>query len=305
MAEIECTKALPRQRAVGLSPRRGESREHLEAVLCTKTKMWLNAWWIVARSCKGEEGLSHPFNFRLPHGSFFVVPPANAMTDEADADVGVHITADTAAALDDVASRFLLNLPESEASRVDRLFFQLQQAHWFYEDYYVDDEQLHIPHLSWEPFTKLMFHRCPLLVHIRQMHKDFFASFRSYVKRIPTFGVVLLDGSLEWVLLVQSYRGNSWGFPKGKAHEGESALDCAIREGYEETGYDSRKNIRYGRTRRAPRVPAAVGTPHASTCSRCFCQPLLVRVAHRWGVPRAAVGFPCVAELAHQVHRLH
>jgi 8-oxo-dGTP pyrophosphatase MutT (NUDIX family) len=166
------------------------------------------------------------------------------MADEAEADVGVQVTADTAAALDDVSSRFLLNLPEAELSRVDRLFFQLQQAHWFYEDFYVDDEERHIPHLSWEPFTKLLFNRCPLLVHIRQQHKDFFSSFRSYVKRIPTFGVILLDRSLEWVLLVQPYRGNSWGFPKGKANQDETPLDCAIREGFEETGYDARRHIR-------------------------------------------------------------
>ena len=37
-------------------------------------------------------------------------------------------------ALDDVQSRFLLNLPESELNAsADRLFFQLEQAHWYYE----------------------------------------------------------------------------------------------------------------------------------------------------------------------------
>jgi hypothetical protein len=36
-------------------------------------------------------------------------------------------------ALDDVQTRFLLNLPENELSSADRIFFQLEQAHWYYE----------------------------------------------------------------------------------------------------------------------------------------------------------------------------
>ena len=32
----------------------------------------------------------------------------------------------------------------------------------------------------------------------------------------------------------------TWGFPKGKLEEGESDIDAAVRELYEETGFDSR-----------------------------------------------------------------
>jgi hypothetical protein len=37
------------------------------------------------------------------------------------------------AALDDVEARFLYNLPADELAKADRLFFQIEQAHWFYE----------------------------------------------------------------------------------------------------------------------------------------------------------------------------
>lgn len=41
------------------------------------------------------------------------------------------------------------------------------------------------------------------------------------------------------VLLVQSYWAkSSWGFPKGKVNEAEDPAHCAIREVYEETGFD-------------------------------------------------------------------
>src|SRR5205807_7477574 len=43
------------------------------------------------------------------------------------------------------------------------------------------------------------------------------------------------DGKLE-VLLVHRPAYNDWSLPKGKAHEGESDEDCALREVKEETG---------------------------------------------------------------------
>src|SRR5581483_7348813 len=46
-------------------------------------------------------------------------------------------------------------------------------------------------------------------------------------------GVVARDGE---VLLVHRPRYDDWTFPKGKAEEGESDEDCALREVREETG---------------------------------------------------------------------
>lgn len=41
--------------------------------------------------------------------------------------------------------------------------------------------------------------------------------------------------------MVQGYTaGTSWGFPKGKLEEGEADIDAAVREVYEETGFDIR-----------------------------------------------------------------
>ena len=36
--------------------------------------------------------------------------------------------------------------------------------------------------------------------------------------------------------MIQSIYGKSWSFPRGKINKGESELDCAIRETFEETG---------------------------------------------------------------------
>ena len=45
---------------------------------------------------------------------------------------------DLDAALEEVATRFLVHLPDSELQSGDRLFFQIEQAHWFYEDFLAD-----------------------------------------------------------------------------------------------------------------------------------------------------------------------
>jgi 8-oxo-dGTP pyrophosphatase MutT (NUDIX family) len=47
-------------------------------------------------------------------------------------------------------------------------------------------------------------------------------------------GVVARDGK---VLLVHRPKYDDWTFPKGKAEEGESDEDCAVREVEEETGF--------------------------------------------------------------------
>jgi len=39
-------------------------------------------------------------------------------------------------ALEDVASRFIANLPDEELHSFERLFCQLEQAYWFYTDNY-------------------------------------------------------------------------------------------------------------------------------------------------------------------------
>lgn len=57
---------------------------------------------------------------------------------------------------------------------------------------------------------------------------------------VPTYGTILLTPDMKNCLLVQSFfTKNSWGFPKGKVNENEDPVKCAIREVYEETGFDS------------------------------------------------------------------
>ena len=57
---------------------------------------------------------------------------------------------------------------------------------------------------------------------------------------ITSYGVIpFIKEEEEWkVLLILHREGNHWGFPKGKAEEGESPEQAALRELKEETGLD-------------------------------------------------------------------
>ena len=52
--------------------------------------------------------------------------------------------------------------------------------------------------------------------------------------------MVVRENGVPEVLLVHRPRYDDWSFPKGKAHEGESDEDCALREVGEETGLEVR-----------------------------------------------------------------
>jgi len=57
---------------------------------------------------------------------------------------------------------------------------------------------------------------------------------------LKSFGIIPIQmrmGKL-WVLLVRHVQGHYWGFPKGKATEGEVPHETAKRELFEETGLE-------------------------------------------------------------------
>lgn len=78
--------------------------------------------------------------------------------------------------------------------------------------------------------SHLLFAHCPFLLKnagedVDTLHQD----WRTYKLAVPTYGVILLDPTLSYALLVQGF-SKTWGFPKGKINELEDPLKCAIRE---------------------------------------------------------------------------
>ena len=142
--------------------------------------------------------------------------------------------------------RFLHNCPEEHLSDPSRLMFQIEKAWWYYEDFYAD-EHPKVPHVkNLYSFAKKMFAFSELLRTHNNDEKidEVFGEFSAYKNQIPSYGCILLNPKMTKCVLVRSYKGNSWSFPKGKVDEGEDPLDAACRETFEETGYDPTDNTR-------------------------------------------------------------
>ncbi|KAI7891760.1 Dcp2, box A domain-containing protein [Mucor mucedo] len=140
--------------------------------------------------------------------------------------------------LDDLSSRFIINVPEAELSSVERICFQVEQAHWFYEDF-IRELKPELPSFQLKTFSARIFKHCPLLHQWAHEHERAYADFMQYRFRIPVCGAIILNANLDKCVLVKGWSSKSgWGFPKGKINQDEEYDCCAIREVLEETGYD-------------------------------------------------------------------
>jgi len=161
------------------------------------------------------------------------------------------VNLDAAAALEDVHTRFILNLPPKELATSDRIFFQLEQAWWFYDDFVCDgmDEssggkRMDLPrfkHLY--PFAKKMFQISPLLGPMFPQFDEMWEEFSTYRRKISTYGTIILNAPCTRILLCRDWNGKSWTLPAGKVNQNESGIEAGARETYEETGFDPNCNL--------------------------------------------------------------
>lgn len=141
--------------------------------------------------------------------------------------------------IDDLCSRFIINIPQEERKDVIRVCFHIELAHWFYIDYYCQEANNTLPKCQYKEFARIIFSNVPFLVqHLSELDRTI-ERWRDYKMAVPTYGAILLDKELDNVLLVQGFWArSSWGFPKGKVNADEDPVVCACREVLEETGYD-------------------------------------------------------------------
>ncbi|RZC76356.1 hypothetical protein C5167_000431 [Papaver somniferum] len=146
--------------------------------------------------------------------------------------------------LDDLCSRFVLNVPSEDLESFERMLFLVEQAHWFYEDNAVEQDS-GLKSLSLREFTSLMFRSCdalrPYTAHVDDIYND----FNKYKVRVPVSGAIILDEAYERCLLVKGWKsGASWSFPRGKRNKDEEDHTCAAREVLEETGFNTSKLLK-------------------------------------------------------------
>ncbi|KAF2437598.1 hypothetical protein P171DRAFT_399945 [Karstenula rhodostoma CBS 690.94] len=141
--------------------------------------------------------------------------------------------------LDDLCVRFIVNLPHEELQSVERICFQIEEAQWFYEDF-IRPLDPRLPSMNLRMFSQRMFQHCPLFAGFSEDHfLEAFQHFLQYKTRVPVRGAIMLNDDMTHAVLVKGWKkGAKWSFPRGKINKDEPDLECAIREVYEETGYD-------------------------------------------------------------------
>ncbi|XP_076947856.1 mRNA-decapping enzyme subunit 2-like [Bidens hawaiensis] len=144
--------------------------------------------------------------------------------------------------LDDLCSRFVLNVPKEDQQSFERILFLVEYAHWFYEDNSVENNPS-LKSFTLKEFTSLMFNSCDVLKPYVPHIDDVFKDFTSYKVRVPVTGAIILDQTYERCVLVKGWKGTSWSFPRGKKNKDEEDDACAIREVLEETGFNVSKLI--------------------------------------------------------------
>ncbi|KAK3845507.1 MAG: Dcp2, box A domain-containing protein [Linnemannia gamsii] len=145
--------------------------------------------------------------------------------------------------LDDLSSRFIINVPDEELASVERICFQIEQAHWFYEDF-IREQNPALPSFNLKSFSAKFFQHCPLLHEWANEHETAFANFMEYKIRVPVCGAIILNDAMDKCILVKGWTARSgWGFPKGKINKDEPDSSCAVREVWEETGFDATEKI--------------------------------------------------------------
>jgi len=140
--------------------------------------------------------------------------------------------------IQDLIIRFILCCPEEEHESFDRLFFQIEEAHWFYLDFYRQNHPK-LPALNFKQFAETIFSHCPLLQPYSHLVHQYRSGWVQYKTSVPVCGAIILNRTMDRVLMVKGIGSSaSWSFPRGKINKDESSKSCAIREVREETSMD-------------------------------------------------------------------
>lgn len=143
--------------------------------------------------------------------------------------------------IQDLIIRFILCCPEEEHESFERLFFQIEEAHWFYLDFY-REKHPKLPALSFKQFAEIIFNDCPLLQSYKHSVHQIRSTWVQYKTSVPVCGAIILNQALDSALLVKAI-GGAWSFPRGKINKDEPSTCCAIREVFEETSLDISKLV--------------------------------------------------------------
>lgn len=142
--------------------------------------------------------------------------------------------------------RFLIQqnievLSNDDLINIEKVGNAIEKSHWDYEDNFADIYPC-LNNLKFKPFVHCIAKRCPKFKKVYPKPQRFVNKFYQYKKKIPVCGCIIINEKMTKVLLVTDFKNRHYTFPRGKISKDESTYACAIREVYEEIGYDMRKH---------------------------------------------------------------
>jgi mRNA-decapping enzyme subunit 2 len=146
---------------------------------------------------------------------------------------------------DNLFDKFIYHLPEEILKNNIRICFQLRYAFWDYCDTYLKlYDFLPIFKNEKEFFVYCYQNSSYIRSYMKEINLAYF-EFVQYEKNIPVYGSILINKNKTKCLLVKHIMNKTviFSFPKGKIDNNETELNCAIRETFEETGYNISEKI--------------------------------------------------------------
>ena len=116
-------------------------------------------------------------------------------------------------------------------------FGQLEKIMWYYND-----------HLKFNRYKIVNLYSLIKIIFPKLANEDLkylTNKYNNIVQELPVAGIILISNG--HVLLVQHNFSKKWSYPKGKIEKKETPLLAAIRECYEEIGYDASHLIKENR----------------------------------------------------------
>lgn len=141
----------------------------------------------------------------------------------------------------DIAARYIINSPDEILADDIELTKRLRDASWYCSDCLRD-----VPGIP-RGFENKAYEICqhiPGLDHLTMADIEAFGrKLAKYNTTIPRRGGILLNENMDKILLTYNRDGDFASFPGGKLNAKESDDACALREIFEECGYDAKLTL--------------------------------------------------------------
>jgi len=84
-------------------------------------------------------------------------------------------------------------------------------------DFYCDNDAKFERFSEKEFCLRIFQHAPPLRPHLKRF-EDLYSRFLKYLNKVPVYGCILLNEALNKCIMVRSFKGHSWSFPRGKVN---------------------------------------------------------------------------------------